>query len=127
MPITYERDDDRRLITVTVTDPYSVDDVLGVIDRQAAEDTWPYAVLFDLRAPMAIPADSQQIADHVVAVGQGRERGPVGIAIAAQPDQFRRGLTYAELSGKTANIEVLLTPAQRADWMLRNAPRRIRP
>jgi hypothetical protein len=127
MPITYERDDERRLITVTVTDPYSVADILGVIDRQAAEDTWAYAVLFEIQAPMANPADSQHIADYVQTVGQGRERGPVGIAIAAQPDQFRRGLTYAELSGKAASVEVLLTPAQRTDWLFRNAPRRSRP
>jgi hypothetical protein len=40
VPIHYERDDSRRLITVTVTDPYFIDDVMGVVDRQAAEDTW---------------------------------------------------------------------------------------
>ena len=124
MPIEYERDDQRRLITVTVTEPYTVADILGVIDRQAAEDTWAYAVLFDLQAPMAIPADSQHIADHVRAVGRGRERGPVGIAISRQPDQFRRGLTYAELSGKGATVEVLLTPAQVDDWLARHARRR---
>jgi hypothetical protein len=82
------------------------------------------AVLFDLHAPMAIPADSQRIADHVRAVGEGRERGPVGIAISREPEQFRLSLTYAEMTKKTAPVEVLLTPAQRAEWMSRNARRR---
>jgi hypothetical protein len=61
MPITYERDDSRRLITVTVTEPYAVEDILGVIDRQAAEGTWMYALLYELHAPMATarsPANS---------------------------------------------------------------------
>ena len=43
MPIANQRDDQRWLITVTVTDPCSVDDISSVIDRQAAEDTWEYA------------------------------------------------------------------------------------
>ena len=38
MPIAYERDDQRRLITLIVIEPYSVDDNLSVIDRQAADD-----------------------------------------------------------------------------------------
>jgi hypothetical protein len=124
MPITYERDDERRLITVTVTEPYAVDDILGVIDRQAAEDTWHYAMLYDLRSPMSIPADSQQIANHVRAVGGGRERGPTGIAMSRQPEQFRRGLKYSELTRTIATVELLLTPAQVDDWLMRNARRR---
>ncbi len=35
MPITYERADSRRLITVTVTEPYTVEELFGVIDRRA--------------------------------------------------------------------------------------------
>jgi hypothetical protein len=123
MPITYDRDDARKLITVRVTEPYTIDDVLGVIDRQAAEDTWAYAVLFDLHAPMAIAADSQQIADHVKATGRGRERGPVGIAMSSDPEQFRRGLKYSQLSRTVTTVEVLLTPAQLEEWLARNTRR----
>ena len=50
MPIEYERDDQRRLIALTVTEPYAIDGILVAIDRQAAEDTWAYAILYDLRA-----------------------------------------------------------------------------
>jgi hypothetical protein len=126
VPIAYERDDSRRLITVTVTEPYSVDEILGSIDRQAAEDTWGYAMLYDLQAPMAIAADSQQVAEHVKAVGGGRERGPVGLAISAEPEQFRRSLRYSDLARHIAVVEVLLTPAQRTDWLARNARRPLR-
>jgi hypothetical protein len=124
MPIAYERDDKRRLITVTVTEPYEVADILGVIDRQAAEGTWMYATLYELDAPMAIPADSREIADHVAAVGRGLPRGPTGIAIAKPtPEQFRRATDYSGLSKGTATIEILLTPTQRDEWLIRNAPR----
>jgi hypothetical protein len=122
MPTLYQRDDARRLITVAVTEPYTVDDILRTVDRQAAEDTWAYAMLYELQGAMSVPADSQQIADHVRMVGKGRERGPVGIAISNQPEQYRRALKYAELARKIAIVEVLLTATQRADWLARNAP-----
>ena len=126
VPIVYERDDERRLITVTVTEPYSVDDILGVIDRQAAEDTWWYAMLYDLRALIHVATDAglQQIADRVKVVGGGRRRGPVGIAVGTHPETFRAGLMYTKLAGKLANVEVVLTAAQLDGWLARNAQRR---
>ena len=59
MPTTYGRDDQRRLITVTVTEPYSIDEIISAIDRQVAEDAWAYAMVYDLRfgAPMATESD----------------------------------------------------------------------
>ena len=45
MAIQYERDDRRRLITVTLGEPYSLDELLNHIDQQWAEHTWEYAVL----------------------------------------------------------------------------------
>jgi hypothetical protein len=126
MPIAYERDDQRRLITVTVTEPRSVDDILGVIDRQAAEHTWEYALLYDLRAVMhaSSQADLRQIADRVKVVGGGRDRGPVGMAVGARSEMFRMGLMYAEFTKKLVNVEVLLTLAQLDGWLARNAQRR---
>ena len=80
-----QTEDQRRLITVTVTEPYSVDDFLGVIDRQA-DDTWQYAMLYDLRGTTQAPteADLQRMADRVSDVGRGRDRGSVGLAIGAR-------------------------------------------
>jgi len=126
VPIAYQRDDERRLITVTVTEPYSFDDILGVIDRQAAEDTWSYAMLYDLRALTRASTESelQQLADRVKIVGSGRTRGPVGIAVGANPDTFRAGLMYTRLAGKLVNVEVMLTAAQLEGWLARNAQRR---
>jgi hypothetical protein len=124
MPSQYLRDDARRLITVVITEPYAVEDICMFIDRQMAEETWAYAMLYDLRVPMTIEADSQHIADHIRAVGGGRARGPVGIAIRATPEQFRRGLHYSEMTRKLETVEVLLSQAHVDEWLARNAPRR---
>ena len=125
MPVAYARDDQRRLITVTVTEPYSLGDILSVIDRQAAEDTWGYAMLYDLRAVtrLSTEADLQQMADRVKVVGSGRGRGPVGMAFASEPEQFRMGLVYTRLARTLEDVEALLTAAQRDDWLARNARR----
>jgi hypothetical protein len=125
MPIAYGRDDQRRLITLTVTEPYSVGDILSVIDRQSAEDTWEYAMLYDLRAVTHVStmADLQQIAARVQLLGGGRDRGPVGMAVASVPEQFRMGLAYTMLTADLEHVEVLLTAAQFDDWLARNARR----
>jgi hypothetical protein len=125
MPIAYQRDDQRRLITVTVTGPCTADDIGGVIDRQADEGTWEYALLYDLRAMTATSteADLQQIAERVRVVGEGRERGPVGIAIRPTPAVFLEGLMYATLTRELVVIEILLTAAQVDSWLARNALR----
>jgi hypothetical protein len=123
MPIAYQRNDQRRLITVTVTEPCSVDEISSVIDRQAAEATWEYALLYDLRAmtDAAIEAGLQQIAERVKVPGGARERGPMGIAIRAQPALFLLGMMYAKLVKELVTVEVLLTVGQIDAWLVRNA------
>ena len=125
MPIAYQRDDQRRLITVTVTEPCSGDDISRVIDRQAAEDTWEYALLYDLRAitDASAEVDFQRLAERVKVAGGERKRGPVGIAIRARPALFLMGLMYTRLMKEFVTIEVLLTAAQIDAWLVRNAPR----
>ena len=124
MPIAYQRDDQRRLITVTVTEPCSVDDISGVIDRQAGEDTREYALLYDLRTltDASTEANLQQIVERVKVPGGKREGGPLGIAIRAQPALFLLGMMYAKLVKELVAIEVLLTAGQIDAWLVRNAP-----
>ena len=124
MPITYQHDDKRRLITVTMTEPCSVDEVSSVIDRQAGEDTWNYALLYDLRGmtDASTEAALQQIAERAKMVRGERERGPLGIAIRARPELFLLALMYSRLIKELMTVEVLLTAAQIDTWLLRNAP-----
>ncbi len=123
MSILYLSDDPRRLITVTVTEPYSVDDILSAIDRQASEGQWEYAILYDQRGltQASTETDLEQIAEHVRAVGRGRLRGPVGLAIRPHPHSFLVGLTYSKLTKEFMDVEVLLNEVQLESWLSRNS------
>jgi hypothetical protein len=125
MPIEYHHQDQRRLTIVTVTGPCSIEDILGVLDRQAREHTWDYAVLYDLRAAAldaAAHTDLPRIADRVKVLCAGRQRGAVGIAIQPQPALFLVALMYMTLTKDLVSIEVLLSVAQVHAWLARNAP-----
>ena len=124
MPIDYQRDDRRCLITVTLTEPYSFDELLSQTDRQWAEHTWEYAVLYDSRTTSHItPASElQQLLNHTAAVGGGAPRGPVGVAAPQRPEIVRGGLQFVKQSGPERNIEILFNDAQVEDWLARYAP-----
>jgi hypothetical protein len=123
MPILYVIDDRRRLITVTVTEPYSVDDILSAIDRQASEGQWEYAILYDQRGltHASTETDLEQIAEHVRVTGHGRPRGRVGLAIRPDPLSFLVGLTYSKLTKEFMDVEVLLNEVQLESWLSRNS------
>jgi hypothetical protein len=126
MPIDYRRDDLRRLITVTVTEPFSFYELLSVTDRQWAEDTWEYAVLYDSRATEHLYPESElhELLTRTQVVGGGRPRGPVGVAIPARPEMFSSGLQLSTLAGPKRDIEILLTVPQVDAWLVRHAARR---
>jgi hypothetical protein len=128
MPIEYQRDDRRRLITVTLTEPYSFEELLNQTDRQWAEHTWAYAILYDSRTIAHIPPASelQQLVDRRQVVGGEHARGPVGVAILPRPEMVRGLLQFATRS-RPRDLEVLLTDAQLEAWLTRNAPRRESP
>jgi hypothetical protein len=125
MPIDYHRDDSRRLITVTVTEPFSLDELLALVDRQWTEGAWDHALLYDVRAT-AHPASREgleRLVDRVQVVGKGRRRGPIGVVIPPQPDRLRVALRLATLAALAQNLEVLVTGEQLEDWLRRCAPR----
>jgi hypothetical protein len=126
MPIEYQRDDERRLIMVTMTDPFTFDDLLSQTERQWAEQIWEYATLYDSRASQHIPPSSeiQELVRHTQVIGGGNPRGPVGVAIPPRPEAVRGGLELAKVSGPLRDIEILLNEAQVENWLTRHARRR---
>ena len=126
MPIDYQRDDRRRLITVTVTEPFAFDELLNQTDRQGAENTWEYAILYDSRTTQHRfpPMEVEQILARTQAVGKGRPRGPVGVAIPARGEMVTSGLQLARQGGPERDIEILLNVVQIDAWIVRHAPRR---
>jgi hypothetical protein len=126
MPIDYQRDDARRLVSIVLTEPYAFDELLSTTDRQWTEDVWEYAVFYDVRGVAHVPPASelQRVVDRVRTVGGGAPRGPGGVAISPSPEMFRGGLQLAKLSGPLRDLEILLNDAQVDAWLTRHAPRR---
>jgi hypothetical protein len=50
MPIEYQRDDVKRRINVTATEPVTSEDLIELTNRQAAEGAWAYGMLYDATA-----------------------------------------------------------------------------
>jgi hypothetical protein len=126
MPISCERDDGRRLITITVTDPFRFEDILAQVDQQWAARIWAYAVLYDIRstADVTPPSELQRIADHVRVVGHGQPRGAIGVVIPPRADMLHRGIQFSSASAPFKDIEILLSDAQVEAWIARHAFRR---
>jgi hypothetical protein len=124
MPTDCQRDDRRRLITITLTEPFSFDELLAQVDRQWAEDAWDYAVLYDGRANEYVrPASElERLVDHVQVVGRGRPRGPVGIIIPPRSEMIQRGIQFAARLRRPRNVEILLNQTQVDEWIARHAP-----
>jgi hypothetical protein len=124
MPIDYQRDDSRRLITVTVTEPFSLDELLALVDRQWTEGAWGHALLYDVRATARSASREafERVVDRVQVVGQGRRRGPIGVVIPLQPRRLRVALRLAALPASPQNLEVLTTREQLEGWLRRCAP-----
>jgi hypothetical protein len=80
MPFTYQRDDTRRIIRLTATEPVSLLDVTTMLDRQLADDAWQYGMLVDSRRAILSPAEGRALLEHVrqLAVQHG-PHGPVAL------------------------------------------------
>jgi hypothetical protein len=83
MPFQYARDDARRRITMTASDPLTMGERIAVLEHQLADDAWTYGVIIDARsmAPFRpklteMQAVTSRLAELVAVHGP---RGPVAI------------------------------------------------
>jgi hypothetical protein len=118
MLVRYERDDASQRVVVTIQGEFQIDDVLGVMARQRAEDTWIYGMLYDLRGVTGRPtiADLRQILGHAVAPQDDVPRGPVAL-LATDPILYSRLCTYAALGRSTLTIEVFRDWNEADQWL----------
>ena len=93
LAFSYRRDDDRRQITAAVSGTATEADLIGIIDRQAAEHTWTYCLLFDERAahPEITPEALRRVYERVgqVSAVHGK-RGRVAILTAPMDSSIAR-------------------------------------
>jgi hypothetical protein len=119
MPFRFERDDARLRIRVTLTDPLTDDEIIGVIDRQRAEGAWAYGMLVDTRGLNVPPsrALARAAVAHVteVSTAEGR-RGPV--AVVALRGMVGLSEAYAfESHQHGREVQVFWSPDDANQWL----------
>ena len=120
--IVYQRDDRRRRINVTLVGGVSVEDLLAIVDRQAAEGTWQYGVWYDARRVTksvdGTAAEARRVLEHVLNVcATHGARGPVAI-VTDRPADYAIARTYSNI-GIAANVivEVFRDPGDAERWL----------
>ena len=124
MPITYERDDVRQRIIVTTIGIVGLDDMLAVMDRQAAEGTWQYGILYDSRrvASVGSQTDVRAGLKHVETISKthGR-RGPVAF-VTTMPAAYGMVRMYSTLAGQIQQaVEVFRDIGDAERWLASHA------
>jgi hypothetical protein len=107
MPSSYQRDDARRRIVVTVEGNVSAAEALAVVSRQLADGAWSYGILYDARNDTSQPstADVRSIVEYVGrCIVQHGPRGPVAI-VTRSPSTYGMSRMYSTL-GEPVNLTV---------------------
>ena len=76
MPVDFGRDDAHRLVRIVLTEPFGIQDVTDVLDRQAADGVWQYGTLVDARRGILSAADSKLLLEHMANLAS--QHGPPG-------------------------------------------------
>ena len=120
MPIQYVRDDAKKRILVTTSGELRLKDITGIVDRQAKERTWSYAMLYDTRASTTTPTmeEMKRLVLHIgkLTIAHG-PRGPVAL-VASGALLEGVGRAYASLGTLTAlNVRVFATLVEAERWL----------
>ena len=120
MPIQYVRDDAHKRIIVTTGGEIGLDDIVGIVDRQAKDRTWSYAMLYDARAAAGTPTidEMRRLVLHIgrLTTAHG-PRGPVAL-VANGPLLEAAERVYASLGTLTGlNVRVFTTLVEAERWL----------
>jgi hypothetical protein len=118
MSLSYERDNARRRITVVTTGVVTGSEIVAMVDRQASESTWSYAMLYDAcRVTSVATADEvRALAHHVEALE--RALGPRGpVAVLTNEDSIY-GMTRMYSTTSQQRVEVFRDAADAERWLL---------
>jgi hypothetical protein len=105
--LTYTRDDPRERITVTIQGPARLDDLVRVVERQAAEGTWQYASLYDERIATAVLSSHATRELQLVVARLTRAhgaRGPVA-SVCKALDRFGIARMYSTPGENVADVD----------------------
>jgi hypothetical protein len=120
VPIHYQRDDEKKRVLVRAEGNTSLDEALAIMDRQAADGAWAYAVQYDLRGATRVPTpeDVHQMVMHIGRLtAKHGPRGSVAL-IVGDPGLFKAAKRYASLGELTAlNAELFPTTEAAESWL----------
>ena len=117
MYTVYARDPFKRRITITVYGAITVDDILEYLNRQVAEDTWAYAVLYDTHGgSLPPPEDMRRVINRVRRLTEsfGR-RGPVAV-VSKSPQAALIAREYA--AADSGPVTFFRDVAAAEDWVI---------
>jgi hypothetical protein len=118
----YGRDDNRRRLRITAIAPLRAEDLILIVDRQAAEGTWSYGLVYDVRAVEMTapppPEEARAIAQHVLEYTQVYgQRGSVAL-VTRQSNMIALGQMYAALGAKIGfRVEVFWDLDDAEAWL----------
>ena len=125
MPISYVRDDTNRRIEASASGHVAVTDVIALIDRQANEGAWGFAMLYDARqTEMALSVEeSEAVLVHVRRLAQIHgPRGPVAIVALSRPLVSFGQILTAHTDKSTVAIQVFWNIADAQQWLHEQLP-----
>jgi hypothetical protein len=115
---TYICDAGTRVIRVVARQTLTLDDVVGIIDRQVAEGRWSFGILYDLRRVDAALSkeEAARVAEHANAMGAANgPRGPV--ALVADTQMVGARAVYAIRTRRTQHVEVFWDLDEAQKWL----------
>jgi hypothetical protein len=109
MPVQYLRDDAKRRLTLTVSDPLTVEERIAAVEHQLAEGAWRYGLIIDARRMASftpqmagMQAAASRLAELVAAHGP---RGPVAL-VSRQSSVIGASVMHNSLGVKTPGVQV---------------------
>ena len=116
----YQRDDARRLVRVVAHGSLTFADFNAIVDRQAAEGSWEFGLLYDLQR-MSIPISSEDavilagiVYRHLLTLGP---RGPVAV-VTTSFEVLGSAQAYAFATSRAGiNVQVFWNGVEAEQWL----------
>jgi hypothetical protein len=109
MPVQYVRDDAKRRITLTVSDPLTVEERIAAVEHQLADGAWGYGLIIDARSMASftpklteMQAAASRLAELVAVHGP---RGPVAL-VSRQSSVIGASAMHNSLGVRTPGVQV---------------------
>ena len=116
--MSYHRDDGRRRVTVITTGTVTSEEILAMVDRQAAEGTWAYAMLYDACrvTSVATASEVRAMAHHVQMLERLHGlRGPVAV-LTYQDAIYSMARMYSTVSHQ--RVAIFRDPSDAERWLV---------